>query len=217
MRFSGSRLDQGERTWHLGGLAVCRQRERHLDRAPGGRGWGGRSFASVLSASGPSDSRGGPKAEENGPAGSPDASVQVQTDGLMGRGGGRPGVGGAGKRAGEGLRLPDVMCPALKWDFPKQGSPIRASIRVQMKVPANQSHLLLLCTRWGSLLSWEAGSGWVQETPNLPSPRRHPLTSCPSRRGKSLAPNSPFAPPHRGARHPHLWVPCQTLRGHGWP
>lgn len=53
-----------------------------------------------------------------------------------------PGLGGAGQlteRGSPGC----LMCPALKRDFPKQGSPIRTSIRMQMKVFANQIHLLL--------------------------------------------------------------------------
>lgn len=69
---------------------------------PGTRGPGGGSFASVLSASGLSDSPREPKAEENGPAGSPDAWVQVQTDGLMGRWWRNAWFGRGGEAGGRG-------------------------------------------------------------------------------------------------------------------
>ena len=49
--------------------------------------------------------------------------------------------------------LPDVSC-VKNGIFPKRGSPIRTSIRMQMKVFANQIHLLLFVCEEGQYCTW---------------------------------------------------------------
>lgn len=112
-------------------------------------------------------------------------------------------MGGAGKRMGGGIQLPYVMCPALKWDFPKQGSPIRTSIRMQMKVSANESHLLLFVHTMG-VTTVLGGRKWV-------GPGDTPLPAAQVAEGNPEPLTHHCAPPHRGRRHPTFGYPA-TLR-----
>lgn len=130
--------------------------------------------------------------QENLPAGSLDAAVQALADGLMQKWWTNPLVWEGGATEGRGNSPGCLMCPALKWDFPKQGSPIRASIRMQMKVFANQIHLLLfVCemrvnTVLGSRKLMGPGRPHVSPPPGVA-----PLIDAQTKKG-NLIPNPPL-------------------------